>query len=156
MYRKATNQVPITTEMGTYTGWEDYLKKSGWAKGTAYDYIYLAENWDIVIKLRLQDDDVQKITRKSIAVSRTLKIIRWFKTKVTDGFDPDTLTLDMYWAEVEGNSRAAGPSKKEMQAELMGLRALVDSQSKKIMQQDREIARLKEELILAEIALSPN
>jgi hypothetical protein len=145
LLKPATKNNPLVTDMGVFTGWDHYLKETGWTKSNAHDYITLAENWDIVLSLGMQDTTSPETVKKCMRLCRTIKVIRWYKTKLEQGYKPEQLSLDLYWEEVEGKSRAAGPTKRELQAELDSLRVIVKSQ-------EQEIALLKQQLASRRLA----
>lgn len=106
---------PCETDLGTFRSFNHFLTEKGEeclgiSRRTAYNYIKLAENWDIVLKLGMQDISKDKLPN-AMRVSRTLQIVSWYKKKVKAGADPDTLTLDLYWAEdkVSGDKKASQP-----------------------------------------------
>jgi hypothetical protein len=121
LLKPATKRSPLETDLGTFTGWEDYLKQTGWSKTNANDYINLAENWDIVLKLGMQDTTNAETVKKCMRLCRTLKIIRWYKTQLELGRPEEELTLDQYWLEQEA-PRVEGPTKKQLQEEVDQLR----------------------------------
>lgn len=94
---------PCETDFGSFNSFNHFLTEKGdellgITKRTAYNYIKLAENWDIVLKLGMQsmaDADVDN----SMRICRTIKIVTWYKAKIKTGADPNTLTLDLYWLE---------------------------------------------------------
>lgn len=100
---KATKNNPITLDIGTYCSFNDYLNSGrlNISRRYAYSYIKLAENWDIVLKLGMQDSTDSDMLQNSMRLSRTLKIIDWYKARLDAGVDPVYLTLDAYWAEEE-------------------------------------------------------
>lgn len=106
---------PLQTDLGTFRSFNHFLTEKGEeclgiSRRTAYNYIKLAENWDIVLKLGMQDISKDKLPN-AMRVSRTLQIVSWYKKKVKAGADPDTLTLDLYWAEdkAKGDKKASLP-----------------------------------------------
>lgn len=136
LLKTATKNNPVETDMGVFTGWEDYLKRTEWSRSSANEYITLAENWDIVLKLGMQDTTNAETVKKCMRLCRTLKIIRWYKEQITAGRPEEELTLDVYWLEEE-NPQSTGPSKKQLQAELEHYKQLLD-------QKDRQIAELQQ------------
>jgi hypothetical protein len=117
LLKPATKSNPVETDMGTFTGWEDYLRQCGWSKTTANDYINLAENWGIVLKLGMQDDTDAETVKKCMRLCRTLKVIRWYKEQLAAGRLEEELTLDTYWSEIE-NHNTEGPTKRQLQIQL--------------------------------------
>jgi hypothetical protein len=101
LLKDATKTNPIETDVGTFNSFSDYLNSGNLSFGAryAYSYIKLAENWDIVLHLGMQDTSDEKTLQKSMRLSRTLKIIDWYKAKIAAGWEPEYLTLDLYWAE---------------------------------------------------------
>lgn len=113
----ATKTNPLETDIGTFISFSDYLTKRGWNHGTAYRYIKLAENWDIVLKLGMQD---KESSAGAMRLCRTLKVIEWYNQRVKEGIDPETLTLERYWSEQE---KPSGHTVKELLIELAAARA---------------------------------
>jgi hypothetical protein len=99
---------PCETDLGVFRSFNHFLTEKaeeclGVSRRTAYSYIKLAENWDIVLKLGMQDISDDKLPN-AMRVCRTLQVVSWYKKKVKAGADPDTLTLDLYWAEDKAKS----------------------------------------------------
>jgi hypothetical protein len=126
LLKPATKSAPITTDMGVFTGWDHYLKETGWTKSNAHDYMTLAENWNIVLTLGMQDTSSPETVKKCMRLCRTIKIIRWYKEKIAAGYAKDQLTLDLYWEEQEQPKQTGRPTYRELQAEVKALKAEVD------------------------------
>lgn len=86
----ATEDNPIETDLGWFTSFDDYINKRGWVGKQTYDYVKLAENWDIALKLGVQDVDNPA---SDLELSPLVKVIEWYIKSVDDGVDPKLLTL---------------------------------------------------------------
>lgn len=121
----ASKSTPVETDVGTFTSFREYLNAGtlNFSVQSAYKYIKLAENWDIVLRLGMQDE---KNAEKCMRLIRTLKIIDWYKSKLEEGWDEELLTLDLYWEE-ENSSKPSSdrPTYKELQIEVSYLRSRV-------------------------------
>lgn len=114
LFHGATRTKPYVSEVGTFKSFSHFLKlKSdellGMSRRTAYNYIKLAENWHVVLKLGMQSVDDSKV-KNSMRICRTLIVIDWYNDKIKAGADADTLTLDLYW--LEQNNKKDKKSKK--------------------------------------------
>jgi hypothetical protein len=143
----ASTKNPVTTDLGTFTSFDDYVKSgvSGVRKTYAYDYITLAENWDIVLKLGMQDTSNEKTLANSMRLARTLRIIRWYKEKVAQGCDPDTLTLDLYWEEQEPK-KTPGPTKEQLKEALESVQVKLNMTEKELEVAYTRITELEAEV----------
>lgn len=122
----ASKDNPKLTDLGTFTSFREYLESGtlNFSVQSAYRYIKLSENWDIVLKLGMQNVEHAD---KSMRLIRTLKIIDWYRAKVADGWDEELLTLDLYWEEDNNRSpRVDRPTYRELQAEVSYLRSRVN------------------------------
>lgn len=92
---------PVHTDMGTFKGWTDFCQSQGYDPKTINNYINLYENWDIVLKLGMQNADNVEDLGKSMRVCRTLKIINWYKKEKKKGRPEEELTIKQYWIDNE-------------------------------------------------------
>jgi hypothetical protein len=97
LLKPASRKAPVEG----YVSFADFLKKNDWNRDTAYRYIKLAENWDVVLKLDMQNVS-EKTLANSMRICKTLEIIDWYKKKIKAGADASTLTLKLYWLEQKG------------------------------------------------------
>jgi FtsZ-binding cell division protein ZapB len=99
----ATKTNPVETDLGTYTSFEHLLKsdRSPARKTSAYQAIKLAENWDIVVALGMQDTTNPETLRRCMRVSRTIKVIDWAKAKMATGVPLSELKFEHYWEDEE-------------------------------------------------------
>lgn len=126
---KASGDSMIETDLGNFQNFDDYLVRGSTIKKTkAYDYIKLANNWDVVLALGMQDASCSKQLAKSMRLCRTLKIISWYNQGVKDGRPKEELTLDEYWAEDEARRLKAIEDRKRTEAELQLLRFQAESE----------------------------
>jgi hypothetical protein len=111
---------PVETDLGTFTSFENYLlsDKATIKKTAAYSYIKLAENWDVVVKLGMQDTTNPTTRKKCMRLCRTLKVVDWYKEQTTAGRPEEELTLDTYWEEVENHAQVGGLTKRQLQQQL--------------------------------------
>jgi hypothetical protein len=134
----ASKNNPVETDIGTFTSWRNFIETQGLCRETIDNYIKLAENWDIVLKLGMQDASNIDGLKNSMRVCRTLKIIKWVlqkKKSFRDSLPYDlteeernqaledyeaTLTVQQYWEEQEAELSAtqAGPTKRQLQEQL--------------------------------------
>jgi DNA-binding transcriptional MerR regulator len=120
LLKDATEDKPARTDMGEFTSFNNYLDTADlpFKRSAAYNYIKLANNWDVVEALGMQSKDSKNI-HKSLRLCRTLKVIEWYNKKVAAGVDPNTLSFDLYWKEQE---KPDGPSKKDLLLQVDALR----------------------------------
>ena len=152
---KATRYNPITLEgLGTYTSFNNFLEeyvepKYGIQPSTVKDHVKLAECWEIVLSLGMQDKSNTLSLSKSMRVARTLKIIRWYEKHVDNGVPADQLTLERYWEEEENKLREAeDPSvltKKQLTQRVQDLEMQLGIARTTISQLEKELARYKQE-----------
>lgn len=125
----ATKTKPVETDLGVFGSFSEFLNsnQTKFSARYAYQYIKLAEHWDIVLKLGMQDTTDEKTLQKSMRLNRTLRIIDWYKAKLDDGWDEELLTLDLYWQEDEQHkvTPSSRPSYKELQLEVNYLQSKV-------------------------------
>lgn len=142
LLKPASKLNPIETDLGTFTSFSQFLDSGHieTKKTSAYASIKLAENWDIVLKLGMQDTTDMKTLSKSMRLNRTLRIIDWYKANVELGRNESELTLDQYWLEAEGSApMSSGPTKRQLEQELQSARVT-------ITQLESEVAALKVQL----------
>lgn len=157
--KEATKNNPVTTELGTFSSFSDYLNRDSRKISAtyAYKYIKLAENWDIVESLGMQDTTDEKTLAKSMRLSRTLRIIDWYKLKLDNGYNREDLTLDLYWQEQDSPSHSERPSYRQLQAEVSSLKAVIELQNKQLAELSSLRATIKvqeEQLVSNEYLIS--
>lgn len=113
----ATVTKPVTLEgLGTFTSFQNFLywlqDKEGANPSTIKEYVKLAENWHIVLKLNMQDKENVENYGNCMRINRTLKIIRWYE-KVEGVYTPEKLTIAQYWLDEEAKLEAARQAKAE-------------------------------------------
>lgn len=121
--QKATRYNPIELSgVGTFTSFQNFLEHLEETRGvkasTIKEHVILAENWDIVLKLGMQDKENVHKLKNCMRVARTLKVIRWYKAKVKAGVPEELLTLELYWEEEEARvngSESDGLTKRQLQ-----------------------------------------
>lgn len=101
MFQAAPKNQPILTDMGEFSSFNDFLDKQNLNRSTIYNYIKLYENWDIVLKLGMQNADNVEDLGKSMRVCRTLKVINWYKKEKGKGRPEEELTIKQYWIDNE-------------------------------------------------------
>lgn len=108
--------------VGTFTSFQNFLEHLEETRGvkasTIKEYVILAENWDVVLKLGMQDKENIDKLKNCMRVARTLKVIRWYKAKLKEGIAEDLLTLERYWEEEEAKineAESGGLTKKQLQ-----------------------------------------
>lgn len=101
---------------GSFTSFQNFLEyveeTSAHSASTIKEYVKLAENWDIVLKLNMQDKENVENYGNCMRINRTLKIIRWYE-KVEGVYPPEKLTIAQYWLDEEAKLEAARQAKAE-------------------------------------------
>jgi hypothetical protein len=124
---KASGSGLIETDLGDFKNFDDYLVRGSSIKKTkAYDYIKLANNWNVVLALGMQDTTCSKTLAKSMRLCRTLKIISWYNQCLKEGRPESGLTLDQYWFEDDQRRLKAVEARKMAEAELQLLRTQIE------------------------------
>ena len=103
----ATKTKPVMTDMGEFKSFSHFLTSQGINRASAYRFMKLAEHWDVVEKLGMQDE---QLPAGSMRLCRTIKVLEWYLERREQGVDESLLTLQRYWDEVEGNksNKASG------------------------------------------------
>ena len=148
---KKTN--PIHLEgLGTFTSFHQFClhmeKTEGIKESTLKDYVKLAESWDIVLKLGMQDSSTVAGITKSMRITRTLKIIRWFERNIRGGVPEEELTLDRYWQEMDALESGLDPSvltKQQLTQRVQDLEMQLGIARTTISQLEKELSRYKQE-----------
>jgi hypothetical protein len=113
MLRVSTPKNPVTTELGTFTSFSDYLKFREINNKTAYTHIFIYENWELAEKIGLLEENA------CFRLVISEKIIRWAKDKLEDNPDWQGVAED-YFKE---QSAKATEKKESTKSELIHLRA---------------------------------
>lgn len=100
-FNEVGQRKPKVTDMGTFNTWEEFCESQGYSYKTIDNYIKLYENWDIVLKLGMQNADNVEDLGKSMRVCRTLKVINWYKKEKGKGRPEEELTIKQYWIDNE-------------------------------------------------------
>jgi len=122
----ATKENPLVTDKGAFTSFVEYFDQADYpfSRRYAYEYIKLAENWHVVIKLGMQDS---KHLKRSMRLCRTLKIIDWYNQQIAAGTDESELSLDLYWQlEDAAKLDRSGPTKKQLLDRIAQLESYVE------------------------------
>ena len=101
LFNEVGQRKPKVTDMGTFNTWEEFCETQGYSYKTIDNYIKLYENWDIVLKLGMQNADNVEDLGKSMRVCRTLKVINWYKKEKGKGRPEEELTIKQYWIDNE-------------------------------------------------------
>ena len=118
----------IETDDGNFKSFKAYLKGGvlPFSSRSAYNYIKLADHWDIIIDLGMQD---QRNADKCMRLCRTLKVIDWYNRKLEEGWEPEYLTLDLYWAEDNApNGYESRPNYKNLYEEAQATIARLEAE----------------------------
>ena len=134
--RAATKETPIETDLGIMTCFKDFYESQKLTKRTVYRYIKLAEHWDIVLKLGMQDESNAQTLGNCMRLVRTLHVIDWYLGKQEQGVDESLLTLDLYWLEQQPVNN--GPSKKQLIEQISSLQDM-------LLETQAELSLLKKE-----------
>lgn len=113
----ASEQNPIETDIGVFCNFKEFYLQQGLKKATVYRYIKLAENWDIVVKLGMQDQENAENLGKCMRLMRTLRIIDWYLEQVAAGRPEESLTLEQYWLDEEAAAAARQESSQARHAQ---------------------------------------
>ena len=139
--RGATREKPIVTDIGVFNSFEHYLQtfygKNSTAtlkRSQARNYMRLAENWDVVEDLKLQES--QACYRLHV----TLKIISWGLRKREVGYNLKELDHHLYFEELQNQAPKHEQGSKPTYAQL----------EKKIEELIDEVTRLRRQLSLEE------
>lgn len=140
---------PVTLDgVGTFTSFHNFCcfmeQTYGVKESTIKGYVTLAENWEIVIKLGMQDKDTVSGLRKSMRVARTLKIIRWYKKKIEDKVPEEELSIDLYWQEMDALEAAAHGMSVDADGAVVEMPVLTKKQlSQRVEDLERELSIAK-------------
>ena len=118
----------IETDDGNFKSFKAYLKSGALAfsSRSAYNYIKLADNWDIILDLGMQDPHNAD---KCMRLCRTLKVIDWYNRKLEEGWEPEYLTLDLYWSEDNApNGYESRPNYKNLYEEAQATIARLEAE----------------------------
>jgi hypothetical protein len=126
--KDATKTNPIETDLGVFRSFNHFLDEGFKDMKRTYCYkcIKLAENWDIVLKLGMQDCSDSKSLSKSMRLSRTLRIIDWYLEQTAASRPEEELTIDQYWLEQDQQQTHAGLTKRQLQLELEKAQVLIE------------------------------
>jgi hypothetical protein len=76
LLESASKNNPVETDMGLFTSFSDYQVKTGLNRMKVNRYMYLAENWHIVERVKLLE------TKACFRLMISLKIIKWALEKL--------------------------------------------------------------------------
>jgi hypothetical protein len=76
LLQSASKSNPVETDMGSFTSFHDYLTKNSLEKNKVNRYMYLADNWHIVERIKLLE------TKACFRLMISLKIIKWALEKL--------------------------------------------------------------------------
>lgn len=121
----ATKTSPITTDLGVFTSFEDYLRQyyyenpaSKVKKTQARKYMFLAKHWYVAEAIKLFDE------QGCYRLEATLKVIRWALEKEEAGYNLEDLDHSQFFAELYAKKEPKQQS--PYMEELISLRAEVD------------------------------
>lgn len=136
----ATKTSPITTDLGVFTSFEDYLRQyyydnpeSTVKKTQARKYMFLAKNWYVAEAIKLFDE------QGCYRLEATLKVIRWALEKEQEGCCLEELNHDQFFAELYSKKepkqqssyleeiKALRAEVKRLKTEVVGLKAKINS-----------------------------
>jgi hypothetical protein len=146
LLKGATKTRPVETDLGTYISYSDFLDKNDICRKTAHNYTTLAENWEVVLKLGMQDKEKEENLGNSMRLCRTLEIIVWYKKKVEEGYPEDLLTLAAYWDEKKLRAQVEQEKRESRQKYIEKLEYEVVNLQMQIDMRDRTIHKLQSEL----------
>lgn len=121
----ATKTSSITTDLGVFTSFEDYLRQyyyenpaSKVKKTQARKYMFLAKHWYVAEAIKLFDE------QGCYRLEATLKVIRWALEKEEAGYNLEDLDHSQFFAELYAKKEPKQQS--PYMEELISLRAEVD------------------------------
>lgn len=135
--RGASKEKPIVSDIGVFNSFEHYLQtfygknsNATLKRSQAWNYMRLAENWDVVEDLKLQESEA------CYRLQITLKIITWGKQKREAGYNLKELDHHLYFKEREElaaqHDQTGELSKPQLQKLVKELQAENESLSKKL------------------------
>ena len=136
LLQSASKANPVETDMGSFTSFSDYQIKTGLNRMKVNRYMYLAENWHIVERIKLLE------TKACFRLMISLRIIKWALEKL----EVDPLwegVAEDYFKEQEAISKG---KKQERDHQLAFYRERVQEQDYIISSLTYEVATLKARL----------
>ena len=137
----ATKTSPITTDLGVFTSFEDYLRQyyydnpeSTVKKTQARKYMFLAKHWYVAEAIKLFDE------KGCYRLEATLKVIRWALDKEEEGCSLEDLNHDQFFAELY--SKKEPKEQSSYLEEIRSLRAEVE----RLLVENAEVERLRAEV----------
>lgn len=143
LLKEATRNNPVLSDVGTFSSFKEFYESQGFSKRTVYRYIKLAENWDIVIKLGMQDTTNPQNLKHCMRLVRTVHVIDWYLDKLEAGAAEESLTMEQYW--LDNSPDNTGPTKRQLSELVEALQEQVAMQSARIAQQSKELEEVKGE-----------
>lgn len=153
--RGASKLNPVVSDIGTFTSFEHYLQTfygrdsaAGLKRTQARNHMRLAENWDIVEDLKLQESEA------CYRLQITLKIITWGIKKRGAGYNLKELDHHLYFKEREElaaqQERTSKPTYAQLEKKVDELTYKLEELSDKLQESNQEIIRLRRLLSLEE------
>jgi hypothetical protein len=135
--RGATREKPIVSDIGTFNSFEHYMQTffgkettTGLKRAQARNYMRLAENWDVVEDLKLNESEA------CYRLVATLKIISWGLKKREAGYNLKELDHHLYWDE---RDELAAQQERTGELSKPQLKALVKELNKKVEDLTQEL-----------------
>lgn len=137
----ATKTSPISTDLGVFTSFEDYLRQyyydnpeSTVKKTQARKYMFLAKHWYVAEAIKLFDE------QGCYRLEATLKVIRWALEKEEEGCSLKDLNHDQFFAELYSKKEP-----KQHSLYLEEIRAL-KAEVERLLVENAEVERLRAEV----------
>jgi hypothetical protein len=146
--RGASKEKPIVSDIGVFNSFEHYLQtfygknsNASLKRSQAWNYMRLAENWDIVEDLKLQESEA------CYRLQITLKIITWGIKKREAGYNLKELDHHLYFKEREElaaqQERTSKPTYAQLEKKVDELTYKLEELSDKLQESNQEIIRLR-------------
>lgn len=159
--RGATKEKPIVSDIGVFNSFEHYLQtfygknsNATLKRSQARNYMRLAENWDVVEDLKLNESEA------CYRLVATLKIITWGLKKREQGYNLKELDHKLYWEEKENQApkpeQGSKPTYAQLEKKVDELTYKLEELTDKLQESNQEVLRLRRQLSLEEsFALLP-
>jgi hypothetical protein len=153
--RGASKLHPVVSDIGTFTSFEHYLQTfygkdstAGLKRTQARNHMRLAENWDVVEDLKLNESEA------CYRLVATLKIITWGLKKREAGYNLKELDHNLYWEERENQTpkheQGSKPTYAQLEKKVDELTYKLEELSDKLQESNQEVMRLRRQLSLEE------
>ena len=136
MFRNSPNIGTVTTDLGTYKGWADFLKQNGYNYNTVSSYIFMYQHQQEFAELKLISKDPTDLASGAAGHRKiaAIKAVKWYLQKIAAEGEQirGTLTACDYQRYIQSKAKAnvdeeaKGTDYKKMYNELSARYSLLE------------------------------